>query len=39
MIRKLRYALIASVAALAAPAAMAETCGPEEITQAALDLR
>ncbi len=39
MIRKLRYALIASVAALAAPAAMAETCGPEEITQASLDLR
>lgn len=39
MIRKLRCALIAGVAALAAPAAMAEACGPEEITKATLDLR
>ncbi len=39
MIRKLRYMLLAGIAALAAPAAMAESCGPEEITTATLDLR
>ena len=39
MIRLLKYALIAGVTALAAPAAKAEACGPEEITKATLDLR
>lgn len=39
MIRKLIYILLAGIAALAAPAAMAESCGPEEITTATLDLR
>lgn len=39
MIRKLRYILLAGVTALAAPAAMAEACGPEEITKATLDLQ
>lgn len=39
MIRKLKYVLLAGVAALAAPAATAESCGPEEITKATLDFR
>lgn len=39
MIRKLKYVLLAGVAALAAPTAMAEACGPEEVTTATLDLR
>lgn len=39
MIRRLKYALIAGIATLTAPAAMAEDCGPEEITKATLDLR
>lgn len=34
MIRKLRYALIAGVAALTAPAAMAEACGTQDIVTA-----
>lgn len=39
MIRLLKYAMLAVVSALAAPAAMAEACGPEEITKVTLDLR
>ncbi|MFN7054591.1 hypothetical protein [Hyphomonas sp.] len=39
MIRKLRYALAAGVAALTVPAAMAEACGAEDITRATRDLQ
>ena len=39
MLRSLKYILLAGVAAWAAPNAMAEACGPEEITTATLDLR